>query len=229
MKREREFRADYRRSPLFFLLAIPAGGVYSELGGQPVRPKPRKQKSARPKPKARRPTHRAARLAPSAVPEVNPREETVLTDLPFSYGETKLVLMVRDPYWAYSYWDFSGETWNGVQARLGEDPSLKPVMRIHDLRAKKFYSLLVSLEAKNWYLHLGTPDCRYFAELGIGDGSHRFHLIARSNEVQTPRDKPSEVVDPEWSDRDFDEIYRLSGGGSPGLSSPGSLFFPRTA
>lgn len=150
-----------------------------------------------------------------------------LSDLPFSYGDTKLVLLARDPYWAYSYWDFSAETWNWVQKKLAEDSSLKPMMRIHDLDAKKTYDLLVSLEARNWYLHLGTPDHRYFAELGIGDGHARFYLIARSNEVRTPRDSPSEVIDTEWNDRDFDEIYRLSGGGKPGLSSPGSIFIPR--
>lgn len=155
------------------------------------------------------------------------REVSVLKDLPFSYGETKLVLLVRDPYWAYSYWDFSGETWNWAQQKISQDSSLKPVIRVHDLEAKRSYHLFISLEAKNWYLHLGTPDHRYVAELGIGDGNSRFYLIARSNEVRTPRDSPSEVVDSEWSDRDFEEIYRLSGGGQPGLSSPGSIFFPR--
>jgi len=159
--------------------------------------------------------------------QVSLSEEKVLSELPFSYGETKLVLMVRDPYWAYSYWDFSGETWNGVQKRLVEDSSLRPMMRVHDLTAKRSYDLLVSLEAKNWYLHLGTPHHRYDAELGIGDGDSRFYLIARSNVVQTPRDSPSEVIDSEWSDRDFEEIYRLSGGGQARMSSPGSLFFPR--
>lgn len=149
------------------------------------------------------------------------------TNLPFSYGETKLVLMVRDPYWAYSYWDFSGETWNEIQRKLAGDTSLKPMLRVHDLDAKRFYDLLISLETKNWYLHLGVPDHRYVAELGIGNGRDRFHLIARSNEVRTPRDSPSEQVDPEWNDRDLDEIYRLSGGGKPGVSSSGSSFVSR--
>lgn len=164
-------------------------------------------------------------------------EETVLpakpvrtpSDLPFSYGETKLVLMVRDPYWAFSYWDFSGETWNGAEKRLAADSSLKPMIRVHDLDAKRRYDLLVSLEARNWYLHLGTPDRRYLAELGLGDGRARFFLIARSNEVKTPRDSPSQVIDPEWNDRDFEEIYRLSGGGDTGLSSLSSIFISRQA
>jgi hypothetical protein len=143
-------------------------------------------------------------------------------ELPFSYGETKLVLLVRDPYWAYSYWDFSAETWKGTQAKLARDPLLKPILRIHDLDAKRSYDLLISLEAKSWYLHLGIPDHRFVAELGIGDGKTRFYLMARSHEVKTPRDSPSEEMDPEWRDRDFEEMYRLSGGGQAALSSPGS-------
>jgi len=165
--------------------------------------------------------------APTYPETISRQEEAVLKDLPFSYGETKLVLLVRDPYWAYSYWDFSRETWNELQARFAGDSSLKPMMRIHDLEAKRSYDLLISLEAKNWYLHLGMPDHRYVAELGLGDGKSRFYVLIRSNEVRTPRDSPSRVVDPEWKDKDFDEIYRLSGGGDKGLSSPGSAFFPR--
>lgn len=164
--------------------------------------------------------------APTHPEAVSRREVEVISELPFSYGETKLVLMVRDPYWAYSYWDFSGETWTWCQRKFSEDSSLKPIMRVHDLDAKRHYDLLVSLEAKNWYLHLGTPDHRYTAELGIGDGKSKFYLIARSNEVRTPRNAPSEVVDPEWKDRDFDELYRLSGGGRPGTGSPGSIYLP---
>lgn len=166
---------------------------------------------------------------PTPQPVPSWQEAQVWSDLPFSYGETRLVLMVRDPYWAYSYWDFSGETWNQVQSRLARDTSFKPVMRIHDLDAKRFFDLLISLEAKNWYLHLGTPDHRYVAELGVGDGHSRFYLIVRSNEVRTPRDTPSDVTDPEWEGRDFDELYRLSGGGQSGLSSLSSFFLPRQA
>ncbi len=158
----------------------------------------------------------------------NPSTEETLYDLPFSYGETKLVLMVRDPYWAYSYWDFSGETWNWIQQKLHEDPSLKPLLRVYDLTTKNSFDLLVSLEVKNWYVHLGTPGHRYVAELGMGDGKSRFLLIARSNEVETPRDSPSDVIDPEWYSKDLDELYRLIGiTRATSSSSPGSHSFPR--
>ena len=148
-------------------------------------------------------------------------------DLPFSYGETQLVLMVRDPYWAFSYWDFSGETWNWIQTKFREEISLKPILRVYDLSVQRSIDLLISLEAKNWYLHLGIPDHRYVAELGLGDGKSRFHLIARSNEVQTPRDSPSDVVDPEWPVKDLEDLHRLFGNVRSSYSSPSSHSFQR--
>lgn len=214
----------------FFYWQVNLRGVY--LSGIPMRKKRAIKKKIVSRSKLSR-TKRAPQIFSSKPadlkvhPQVHKIHETIIHDLPFSYGETKLVLLVRDPYWAYSYWDFSGETWNEVQAKMREDSSLKPVMRVHDLDAKHHYDLLISFEPKNWYLHLGTPDRRYVAELGLGDGNSRFYLIVRSNEVKTPRDSPSHVIDPEWSGLDFDEIYRLSGSGKAGLSSPGSLFFPR--
>lgn len=191
-----------------------------------------RKRAVRLKPSVRRQHRKPSAIfsSPPAAAKEKPKpikEASFLTDLPFSYGETKLVLLVRDPYWAYSYWDFSGETWNWIQGLLSGDSRLKPVIRVHDLETKRFSDLLISLEAKNWYLHLGAPDHRYVAELGLGDGHSKFHLIVRSSEVRTPRDSPSEVVDPEWNDRDFQEIYRLSGGGNTGLSSPGSSFIHR--
>lgn len=184
----------------------------------------RKRRRLIKRPVARRPRPAQTRFPsnPPANPEVvSVPQANHPTELPFSYGETKFVLLVRDPYWAYSYWDFSGETWSWAQQKLAQEASLKPVIQVHDLDAGRSYHLFVSLEAKNWYLHLGMPDHRYVCELGIGDGNHRFYLIARSNEVRTPRDRPSDVVDPQWNDRDFEEIYRLSGGGKPGPNSPG--------
>lgn len=169
----------------------------------------------------------SSELLTVSSPQTRPAETAVIDDLPFSYGETKLVLLVRDPYWAYSYWDFSPETWNWIQAKLSEDQTLKPLVRIHDLDSKHSWDLLISLEAKNWYLHLGIPDRRYAAELGLGDGNSRFYLIVRSNEVRTPRDSPSERIDPEWDPRDFEELYRLTVAGKAGPSSFGSSFLLR--
>lgn len=151
-------------------------------------------------------------------PKLVPVEEH-LGDLPFSYDKTHLVLMVRDPLWAYGYWDFSAETWNWIQRFFQAEKNLRSVLRVHNLDHGIYYDLSVDLHAKSWYLELGLPDTTFEVELGLLDASGHFHLIARSNRIRTPRNTPSDVIDPLWSSESFDEMYRLSGGGKTGHGS----------
>lgn len=147
------------------------------------------------------------------------------TDLPYSYGTTEIVLMVRDPYWVYAYWDFSPETWSWLAVTRERDAQSRAKLRVHNLDRQAFYDLDINLDAKNWYLDLGLPDTSFEVELGLVDAQGRFHLIAKSNRVRTPRHGPSLHVDPQWplSDAEFAEIYRLSGGGKN--TAPGSEIF----
>ena len=133
------------------------------------------------------------------------------SDLPFSYNQTKLELLVRDPEWVYSYWDFSGETWRWVMKLLEEDPVSRAKLRIHNLSHQSFYDLDVYLEAKNWYVNLGFPDASFEAELGLLDSKGRFYSIVKSNRIRTPRNGPSAVIDPNWDPSEFGGITtRLS-------------------
>lgn len=147
------------------------------------------------------------------------------TELPFSYNKTKLALMIRDPYSIFCYWDFSSETWNWTQSILSS--GCRTVLRVLEVtgvdypnaKALSFYDIDVSLDARNWYVHVNKPDSEWIFELGMIDSNGEFHLIVRSNRVRTPRDMPSDVVDSEWMTLDFDELYALSGGFGYGLSS----------
>lgn len=149
----------------------------------------------------------------------NAKEAKLPHDLPFSYGKTQLVLLVRDPEWAYAYWDFSASTWGWIQDFYRRDPGLAVKLRVHRLGGD-FFDLDVHLEAKNWYVRLGSDNQEFEAELGMVDSRGRFHAIVRSNRVKTPRGRPSDKVDPAWDPRPFEaEIYRLSGGGQTGKGS----------
>lgn len=150
----------------------------------------------------------------------------ILNDLPFSYNQTKLAVLVRDPFWAYVYWDFSSQTWSWLVEFREKDHAAKAKLRVHNLDAKSYYDLGVYLEAKNWYVHLGLPNTNFEIELGLLDSRGRFHSIAKSGRIKTPRNGPSETVDPKWSASaaEMDEIYRLSGGGKTGHGS--EIFSP---
>jgi len=141
------------------------------------------------------------------------QSQAIHNELPFSYNQTKLTLLVRDPYWAYSYWDFSEKSWKWIVSKRQQEPNLRSVLRIHNLKQNGNFDLDVDLEAKNWYVHLNLPGATFEFELGLLDPRGQFHSIVRSNRIQTPRDRPSDVIAPAWDTSQFDEIYRLSGGG----------------
>ena len=151
-----------------------------------------------------------------------------MTDLPFSYNETKLALLVRDPTWAFAYWDFSAETWNWIQDFYRRENTLRPKLRIHNLNDRSFFDLDIDLESKNWYIELGRPDTDFEAELGLLDSRGRFHRIAKSNRIHTPRNRPSDKIGPHWNASEFDEMYKLWDRSRAGFGS-GSAIFSRGA
>jgi hypothetical protein len=167
------------------------------------------------------PTYHPA--AAVAVEKQEPR-----TDLPCSYNHTKIALMVRDPFWAFTYWDMGEQTTQKVNALMKEHyGNIRPILRVYDVtdvefngkNAHRSFDLNIFLEARNWYINLGVPDRAYLVDLGLLDAQGNFYLIARSNVVRAPRDMPSDVIDEEWMAVDFEEIYALSGGFGIGLSS----------
>ena len=151
-------------------------------------------------------------------PVQNKSFEKPVTDLPFSYNETKLCMLVRDPYWAYTYWDFSAQTWDWIE-NLKAQTKVQPILRIRNMDNQQHHDIKVDLNAKNWYIHLGMPNTGFEADLGLLESNGSFHLIAKSNTIRTPRNEPSNTIDKDWDAEDFDEIYRLSGGRNTGHGS----------
>ncbi len=152
---------------------------------------------------------------------------TTISDLPYSYNQTKLVLLVRDPEWGYSYWDFSADTWKWIEDFFHRDAGLKAKLRIQNVDSGRVWDLDVHLDAKNWYIQFDQPDASFEAELGLIDSKGRFHRIAKSNRIRTPRNSPSDKIDPEWNPENFDDIYKLSGGGRTGRGSELFSIFKR--
>lgn len=157
--------------------------------------------------------------------EILPTSSSELSsDLPSSYNQTRLTFLARDPVCGYLYWDFSEDTWNWIQGLIRGNSGMKAKLRIHNMNTASFFDIDVSLHAKNWYVHLNLPDTEFEAELGLMGSDGTFHLIVRSNRIRTPRNRPSDVIDPEWAPDNFEELYKLSGGDESFRGS--SLFSP---
>jgi hypothetical protein len=115
------------------------------------------------------------------VPEPLPAEGP---GLPPRYNETRAVLMVRDPHWAYAYWDVE----DAQAARTRKDAGFEQlVLRVQDLQPASSFDIPIQWSDSSWYIYLPNQDADYALELGYL-ASGKFRLLARSNLVHTPRE-----------------------------------------
>ncbi len=143
-------------------------------------------------------------------------------DLPTAYGEDKLVLLVRDPWWIFAYWEVTPRRGQEVRdeiQRLGLREQ-KTVLRVYDVtdaapqNAHSHFDIELNFMTDNWTIDVGAPDRQWMAELGIRTQDGRFFVLVRSNVVRTPRFGVSQVLDEEWllPDELYWKIFGLSGG-----------------
>ena len=170
--------------------------------------------------------------------------------IPTGYGDNRIVLLVKDPWWLYAYWEIQPEHERRVKHQLlvNELEGLQSVLRVYDVTDRDYpaqpahshFDIPLSGLAMNWYVHTNNPNRAFIVEIGLLTRQGRFLLLARSNRVTTPRFGPSEILDEEWMCTE-DDYWKLFGvaagfgmGGSPSglrpflerkLFSPG-LFSP---
>lgn len=163
-------------------------------------------------------------------PEIKPAlYQQPAQELPSCYGEDKIVLQVRDPWWLYAYWEVTLTTWDNLKRQLGERfNSAKLILRVYDIshiifngkNAHCFFDIEVNHQANNWYIDTAGPGRSWCVDIGLRLATGEFIMIARSNSVSTPLDGPSWITDEEWMIPD-DLFARLYGMGfGLGKSSP---------
>ena len=154
--------------------------------------------------------------------ETRPAPERSL-ELPDNYGDNQIYLLVRDPYWIYSYWEIQEGHQQYHLSKLGGNwESVVSVLRVYDTteegKTPSSYDIVLQNMVRCWYLNT-QPNHSYYVEIGLLHRDGRFICLARSNHVTTPRSGMSEVIDEQWMSVDFDKMYALSGGFQVGKSS----------
>ena len=118
-------------------------------------------------------------------------------EIPEAYNENYLVLMVRDPYCLFAYWELTGEQRNLVAGEFGCGWGEVPLLlRLYDVtginfdgrNAHKFRDLSVHALANNFYLQEIEANRSYCVDLGVITPDGRFVTLLRSNIIATPRD-----------------------------------------
>ncbi len=156
------------------------------------------------------------------VPSAPAEQEESRFELPSHYGDDKIVLLVRDPWWIYAYWEVSGGREAEVTCRITESGAQrsKTILRVYDVTGssveapRSSFDIEVAFLVGNWYVDVGIPDRDWVAELGFRASDGCFHALVRSNVVRTPRFGVSDVVDEEWMfpDETYWKVFGLSGG-----------------
>lgn len=124
--------------------------------------------------------------------------DDALTELPETYGDEKLVVMIRDPFWIHAYWDVTPKTIDRMHAQGGN----RMALRVYDVtelvfdgrNAHTWFEIPAAEYVRNWNIQLPADGRNYVVELGWVTGEGRFIPALRSNVVDVPIGRPSPVI-----------------------------------
>lgn len=145
------------------------------------------------------------------VTELMERRAEEEVELPDSYNETRVVLMLRDPSWAFAYWDLRESDRFDFQRSETFEGLLLRVYRMNDpdaplTAARQQFEIPVTLLDNRWYINLPDQETYYRLALVAVDGDHR--ELAVSNAIVVPRGM---LADAGAADEPEDEILAQTG------------------
>lgn len=135
-----------------------------------------------------------------------------LPDLPAGYGESRIVLMPRDPQWAYTYWDIPNEHKEDFRRQGGQQLALR-LYDVSDINLE--YQSPHSIQeypcdelAREWYLPIPVSDREYVVDIGYRCFDGRWLVLARSAPVRVPPVYPSDWIDDQFISLSWEEDLR---------------------
>ncbi len=135
-----------------------------------------------------------------------------LGELPSGYGESRIVVMPRDPQWAYCYWDVTNESKEELRRQGGQQLAL----RIYDttdidINSESPHSVqeyLCDEMAREWYLPVPVSDRNYVVDIGYRCNDGRWLILARSNSIRIPPVYPSDWIEDNFVTVDWNQELR---------------------
>ncbi|HEY9846967.1 MAG TPA: DUF4912 domain-containing protein [Candidatus Caenarcaniphilales bacterium] len=135
-----------------------------------------------------------------------------LGEFPGGYGESRIVLMPRDPQWAYTYWDIPDEH----RAELRHQGGQQLALRLYDATDINLeYQVPHSIQeypcdelAREWYLPIPVSDRDYVVEIGYRCGDGRWLVLVRSAPVHVPPAYPSSWIEDQFITVGWDQDLR---------------------
>ncbi len=150
--------------------------------------------------------------------------------IPPGYDDNKVVLMVRDPWTIFSYWEVKKEYEEKIKREIHSKgfEIQKSILRVYDvtdgesdLDSKVAFCFDLRDWADRWYIHCGSDGRRWLVDVGIMCTNGAFFCLVRSNVVETPRHAMSDVFDYDWMcpEELYYKMFAVTGGFDVGKSS----------
>ncbi|MEO0540141.1 MAG: DUF4912 domain-containing protein [Cyanobacteria bacterium P01_A01_bin.105] len=154
----------------------------------------------------------ASRYAATATMEQLADVDADLGDLPSGYGESRIVLMPRDPQWTYAYWDIPHAHKEEMRRHGGQRLALRfyDVTDI-DINSQSPHSLQqyeCDEMAREWFMPVPVSDRDYMVEIGYMAADGRWLLLARSMPVHVPPVYPSDWIEDHFVTVDWNADLR---------------------
>jgi uncharacterized protein len=135
-----------------------------------------------------------------------------LAELPEGYGTSRIVLLPRDPQWAYCYWDIPNEQKDELRRQGGQQLAL----RIYDVtdiniefqRPHSIQEYPCDELSREWYLPIPVSDRDYVADIGYRCADGRWLLLGRSTPVRIPPVYPSDWIEDKFMTITWEEDLR---------------------
>jgi uncharacterized protein len=141
------------------------------------------------------------------------------------YNETTIRALVRDPSWAFAYWDVSDAE---LVTLRGEESSAGLFLRVVEVDStndrtdalREYFDIPVADNDLQWYINLPRSGVRFRIDLCARRGGQagKSRVLARSNEVESPRQNLAPSVDA--IDTRSYELLALSGVEDLPIQSP---------
>jgi uncharacterized protein len=102
--------------------------------------------------------------------------------IPDKYPETRIHLLLRDPFWAFAYWEIKDSDLIDLKKKRLRGL----VLRVHMVKPSDSYDIPVKISDSKWYINLPESGREYYIELvGKVNGSEK--ILCASNRVRSPK------------------------------------------
>jgi hypothetical protein len=141
-----------------------------------------------------------------------------IPDLPKTYGTNKIVLMIRDPYNGFAYWDIDDET---IKKHDLDNAKINKYLKVYDITGGKqieecnsSFDIMINYKDNSRYINFPRPNSSYIVSLGYYK-NNKFVAVLSSNEITLPRIEVSGETDTSndfsFTDKQFEQIMQASG------------------